>query len=394
MAVSAATAEKAVVDVTIGSWEVQDWETDGEFYFYSEDNYYAFYFDLMYGEGNEDLALGREYTTADVYINEKGEQVAGVFYSSKWHYGLKSLSLVKTIDEDGLVHFIGSLEDTLGAAFTFHYDEEPLVLTGDTVAYAFPINARMAYDSSFKDWTISVDDGVYALHLDIYSEDGSSAAGVYGPEDFELSFTWVEVYTAPDASNLIQAQKAEATIIEVDGSYVIGATIIGDDGVVYIMTATYVAPHKESEATITATNMEIDDALFEWLGMIWSTASNSDFKEISFTLTAEEGAESYFGTYTIGENTSGSLTTAAEEWIEIYSGEVTVAKSEAGYLTLSGTVLGYDNVEYTLDLRSAWPEGMDEVESEEVSGKKVIRDGQIYILRGNKTYSLIGQRVK
>ena len=69
--------------------------------------------------------MGKEYTVADVYVSEAtGEQYAGVYHDGEWYYGIKTLSLTKTIDEKGLVHFVGSLVDSLDAAYTFHYDEE------------------------------------------------------------------------------------------------------------------------------------------------------------------------------------------------------------------------------------------------------------------------------
>ena len=113
------------IDVTCEEWEIEDWGDDGELYLYNKDTTLAFYFDLYYGEDAEDLILGKEYTVADVYVSEAtGEQYAGVYHDGEWYYGIKTLSLTKTIDEKGLVHFVGSLVDSLDAAYTFHYDEE------------------------------------------------------------------------------------------------------------------------------------------------------------------------------------------------------------------------------------------------------------------------------
>ena len=109
-------------DVKIVSWEIEDWGEDGELYLMSQDDEYGFYFDLIYGGDAEDLIPGKEYTVEDVYVGEAG-QYAAVWYDGDWHYGIKTLSLTKTIDEAGLVHFAGSVLDSLDDAYTFHYDE-------------------------------------------------------------------------------------------------------------------------------------------------------------------------------------------------------------------------------------------------------------------------------
>ena len=355
-ALRAPKAKQEATDVKIGSWEVVDYDTDGEFKFYAEDNLTAFYFDIIYGGDNEDLELGKTYTEADLYVDpQSGEQCAGVFYGSKWNYGIKTLSIVKTVDEAGLVHFAGACVDSLDAAFTFHYDEEPFVLTGDTVSYAITAGAKMKYSSFFGDWVITADDGVYGLRLDYYSEDATSPAGSYSSEDFDLGYTWVEIYISADSTKQIGAHAAEATIVEVEGNYVIGATIIGEDGVVYIISATFTAPHKEAEAIVQANNLKVTDTYFSLFGIVLATASNENFSDISFSLTADDEAESYFGTYTVGANASGSLTTTDSVEIELYSGTVTLAQTEDG-ITLTGTALGYDNVEYTFNLTYVKPE--------------------------------------
>ena len=135
----------------------------------------------------------------------------------------------------------------------------------------------------------------------------------------------------------------------------IGANIMGEDGVVYIITATFTAPHKEAEAIVQADNLQVTDTYFSLFGIVMATASNENFSDIYFSLTADEEAESYFGTYTIGANASGYLTTADSVEIELYSGTVTLAQNEDG-IALTGTALGYDNVEYTFLLTYTKPE--------------------------------------
>ena len=154
-------AQQEAIDVKCVSWDIDDWGTDGELTLLG-DSAYAFYFDLIYGGDATDLVPGKTYTVADIYEDEKG-QYAGVYYGGQWNYGIKELSLVKTIDEKGLVHFQGSCVDSLDAAFTFYYDDEEFIPTGDTVKYVFLNKLTMSYSDYFGDWVIKANDSEYGF---------------------------------------------------------------------------------------------------------------------------------------------------------------------------------------------------------------------------------------
>ena len=342
-------AKAEAIDVKCASWYIEDWTTDGELYLYGEDNTYAFYFDLIYGGDATDLVLGHTYTVEDIYVGDEG-QYGGVFYDGDWHYGIKELSLVKTVDGEGLVHFVGSCVDSLDAAFTFHYDEEAFVPTGEEVEHSFAKSATLSYSSYYKDWTIKVSDAAYALKLDIFSEDSLSAVGEYDSanEDFDLSYTNVEVIVTPDSSNLFQPHSVTASITERNDSIFIHAEILAENGVLYKFDAFNAVPQKQGEAAIIATNLVLDDSWYSYFGVAWADASDDNYA-VSLTLGAISG------NLVAGEGFTGSITNKATgEKADIYSGSITI--SNVGGLLISGTVLCYDNIEYTLNLAYVLPE--------------------------------------
>ena len=336
------------IDVKCGSWDFEDWGTDVQVYLYAEDNTVAFVFDVIYGEGNEDLELGKKYTLA-----EMDAEYSGVFHDGDWH-NLVSAEITKTIDEKGLVHFSGSCVDSLDAAFTFHYDEEEFVPTGDTIMHIFMEKAKMSYSESYKEWVISAEDSEYAFKLDILSENGDSAVGNYTKEDFDLTYTQVEVFTAKDSSNLYFAKDAKASIFVENDTTIILADILAENGVVYSFATFYVAPSKQGEATIEATNLVLDDSFFGWFGAVFALASNDDYG-VSFLLYPE--TEDFLAEYTIGGENTGSIVLFKQDStdVEIYSGSIKIEKKE-GTLTLSGKVLCYNDIEYTLNLTYVVPD--------------------------------------
>lgn len=364
-------AKAEAIDVTCGSWEIEDWGTDGELTLYSEDNTFGFYFDLIYGGEATDLQLGKTYTVEDIYVDDKG-QYGGVFYDGEWHYGIKELSLVKTIDEKDLVHFAGSCIDSLDAAFTFHYDEEEFIPTGEEVNHSFKTSAKLSYSSYFQDWTISVADAEYGFKLDILSENSESAVGAYDSEngDFDLDYTEVEIFTSEDASTVVDAKSAKAVIVERNDSLIIAAEILASDGVKYIFDAFYAAPTKQGEATIEATNLVIDDSWYDYFGIVMATASNDDYA-VYFSLPGTSGE------FVIGEEASGDIND-----IDIYSGSIKIINGSEG-AELTGKVLCYDNIEYTLNLKYVRPDKTRDVAIE-------INDAVLTIYPDTKDWQVVG----
>lgn len=364
-------AKAEAIDVTCGSWEIEDWGTDGELTLFSEDNTVEFYFDIIYGDDATDLQLGKTYTVKDIFVDEKG-QYGAVFYDGAWHKGIKQLALVKTIDEKNLVHFAGSCVDSLDAAFTFHFDEEEFIPTGEEVSHSFKTSAKLSYSSSYEDWTISAADAEYGFKLDILSENSESAVGAYDSEngDFDLDYTEVEIFTSDDASTVLDAKSAKAVIVERNDSLIIAAEILASDGVKYIFDAFYAAPTKQGEATIEATNLVIDDSWYGFFGIVLATASNDDY-EVYLSLPGTSGD------FVIGEEASGDINN-----IEIYSGSIKIVNGSEG-AELTGKVLCYDNIEYTLDLKYVRPDKTRDVAIE-------ISDAVLTIYPDSKDWQVVG----
>lgn len=364
-------AKAEAIEVTCGSWEIEDWGTDGELTLYGEDNTFAFYFDIIYGGDATDLQLGKTYTVEDIFVDEKG-QYGAVFYDGAWHYGIKELTLVKTIDEKDLVHFAGSCIDSLDAAFTFHFDEEEFIPTGEEVSHSFKTSAKLSYSSSYEDWTISAADAEYGFKLDILSKNSESAVGAYDSEngDFDLDYTEVEIFTSEDASTVLDAKSAKAVIVERNDSLIIAAEILASDGVKYIFDAFFAAPTKQGEATIEATNLVIDDSWYGFFGIVLATASNDDYA-VYFSLPGTSGD------FVIGEDASGDIND-----IEMYSGSIKIVNGSEG-AELTGKVLCYDNIEYTLNLKYVRPDKTRDVAIE-------INDAVLTIYPDSKDWQVVG----
>ena len=245
--------------------------------------------------------------------------------------------------------------------------------TGEEVNHSFKTTAKLSYSSYFEDWTVSAEDAEYGFKLDILSKNSESAVGEYDSAngDFDLEYTEVEIFTSDDASTVLDAKSAKAVIIERNDSLLIAAEIMASDGVKYIFDAFYAAPTKQGEATIEATNLVIDDSWYDYFGVVMATASNDDYK-VYFSLPGTSG-EFVIG----GEDASGDIND-----IEMYSGSIKIINGSEG-AELTGKVLCYDNIEYTLNLKYVRPDKTRDVAIE-------INDAVLTIYPDAKDWQVVG----
>ena len=345
--------------VTISGFAATYYPDDNTVYYglYTDDWSQSFYFSILLPEGAHDVEPGREYTLADM----KAE-------SSEWddeeweaHY-YTAATFTKTRGDAYDVHIAATVTDEDGGTYVLTYDEEPLTPTGETVTVDFTTAMDKPSRISDGSWFLRATNYDYSVQMGYYSDDETSPAGTFAATDFDYSSTCVYVYSGePDEwtgdrdYDMYLVKDATATVTEADGRVSVTADLLASDGNVYHVTMFYEAPHAESYATITATNLELDDWAFEMWGELGMTASNDDYS-VSLSVYPDGLGEQISGTYTIGQNNcAGYIRNETEEDVyEIYSGQFTVAYDN-GNITLTGAVLCLNNVEYTLNLSYTRP---------------------------------------
>ena len=332
-------------DIVIGKVTEKFYAADNDVYvvMVDEDNTCKLTFDMIIAEGETELELGKTYT-----IDEMLASYTTVVFQGVSDY-LVEAEVTKTVDEEGLAHFVGSAKDSYDRVFNFAYDEKPFVPTGEVVEHDFALCASLSYSEYFEDWTIRASDDEFAFQLDILSDNADSPLGDFSSEnkDFDLDYTYVNILDEDGEAVRVYAHDAAAVILESNDTIKIVASIIGVDGVEYHFNAFFAAPTKQGEVTIEATNLVIDDSWFSNFGIVWADASNDDY-EVSLAFYPDS---SIFDIFEFGDQTTGTV-----NGINIYSGNFTIAKDAEGNTNLTGKALCFDNIEYTLDLTFLKPE--------------------------------------
>lgn len=321
----------------------------------------VYYFDVVVAEGTQELALGQNYTLADMIANYSYMRDS---LSYKTVYA--SASLTKTVsmyEEQELVHIDAAFTDTLGNNYTLTYQQAPFIITGDTIDVVFTTNAnKPIYSQSMCQLRAENED--YNIAFTFPCAEGAPA-GTYGEEDMNLDYTFV---------NDFEAVSAHCVVAENNGTISLEGWILAKDGNVYHVMMSFTAPTAETFETITATNLVLDDSYASYFGIIIAEASNEDYT-VSMYLPSDD----YLGTFD-AEEVSLSIK-GADGKIEIYEGTITVANTATG-VAITGTVLSMDGVQYTLDLQYVIPDATSQ-ETITMSGKLTNYEGKAWQFIGS-----------
>lgn len=367
VALRAPQAKKENYNVTITNYAENFYTTDNDVWvklYDADENVY--YFDIVVAEGTNELALGQTYTLADMIANYSYMRGA----DGKMAYA--SASLTKTVsmyEEQELVHFAATFTDTLGNNYTLAYDQAPFIITGDTIDVVFTGNAnKPIYDDGLCQLRAADDD--YDIAFTFPCAEGAPA-GVYGEEDMNLQYTFV---------NDLEAKGAHCVVAENNGTISLEGWILAKDGNVYHVMMSFTAPTAETFETITATNLVLDDSYASWFGIIIAEASNEDYT-VSMYLSADD----YLGTFD-AEEVSLSIE-GTDGKVEIYEGTITVANTADG-VSITGTVLSMDGVQYTLNLTYVIPDATSQ-ETITMSGKLTNYEGQAWQFIGSTATEMV-----
>ncbi len=208
-----------------------------------------------------------------------------------------------------------------------------------------------------NDWWMRATNDDYTFSLDVVGKSTNSPAGSYDQDDILYNYCYLIDAAAETRIYFDTTQVVEINITDDEGNIEVEASFTGDDGNEYMITMFYAAPTADNFETINATNLRVtSESYYGYDGYYtyYYLKADDDNNTISLSL---DGALSE-GTYSVGENRdiTGSVTPVGGQASSIYSGSITVELSGDGGYHVTGTVLCYNNTEYTLDLIFIMPD--------------------------------------
>ena len=317
---------------------------------------------LLTGKCGKDSALTWTFEPASMALNITGKGAL----SENYTYGtfIESLTIgneVTSIGEEAFYDFSGLTSVTIGNSVTriggsAFYD--CISLTSVTLGTSVKVIEERAFDGCTAIETITC----YSMRPPTVNQDAlyglDYSTIVYVPADY------LETYKMHDAWGLYDVRPLGAKSTETTDVNVSPAETTADVAWPAVSgAATYELVIKDKSGNVICT------LVFNANGQLTQIAFNAPSRNnapqqtqaagFSFTVTGLEEGTSYDLTITSKDNNGGTLDRK----------------------TVSFTTTGE-------------PQGIEDVLSDQVQCTKVIRDGQVFILRGEKVYSLTGQEVR
>lgn len=152
-----------------------------------------------------------------------------------------------------------------------------------------------------------------------------------------------------------------------DNDYHFEAKLYGYNGKLYIISGDYIEPTAEKTVDIVATNLMIDESVFDLYqqfmgyGVATLTASNDDYYITGYLYSYGD----LFGHYRDSERSAQywEITGPDGQTTEVFSADFDLNKVGDTW-SITGSVVGWDNVQYNLNLTGEYTEVKDPYDSE------------------------------
>lgn len=363
---------KDPVEVAIATATSTDYGTDMYYILKNAAGDSIFYFDIYKAESEPDITLDSLYTKNDMagsYSFMKFAETGVTYFSAEF----------KKTKTDGLVRIEATVSDKEGNVYHLVYQEKGVVPTGEEVT--LKLDSAMAVPQYFDDgaWELYTQQGDTTVAFVYVNNNPASMAGNYTAEDLQAQYSGIIL-----GDEYIAFASGSFSVTETDARIDLTADMLGKNGVLYHISMFFLKPQATAQETISSNDLTINADYFDWLGVIAFEASDAN-NAINLNVNANGKGAQMAGAYVAGTNFNGTVTPTDGIETEIYSGSIVIAVAENGDVTLTGTVLGANTIEYTLNLKYIKPEPIvNNIEITEVDITK--RSGSVRYILSNADY--------
>ena len=230
--------------------------------------------------------------------------------------------------------------------------------------------------------------------VSISNDSTGQAEGTYTISDLDADYTYVGVINGNDTNYVSFVDGSVTLSIDAQtGNVTVAGTLVGDDGNNYILNLQFIVPTPQETVNVNIQNAELIDYYADY-GLYG--VSGTDANDISVQIAI--WTETFEGNFTetdLDVQYIGSAIFEGEEQVNIYTASITVTPGNNGSYNIEATILGYNNKQYnvTMTIPASEPTGIEETLA---TGKavKVLRNGQLLIMKGEKTFDVMGARIR
>lgn len=267
------------------------------------------------------------------------------------------------------------------------------------VAPAQDINVNMSNGLIYDDYV--ADEGWWQIYgsnekfdVSISNVETTQAEGTYTISDLDADYTYVGVINGNDTNYVSFVDGSVTLSIDAQtGNVTVAGTLVGDDGNNYILNLQFIVPKPTETVNVNIQNAELIDYYADYgLYGVYGTDANDIYVQIA--IWAEQGFQGNFTEKDLDVQYIGSAIFEGEEQVNIYTAAITVTPGNGGDYNITATLLCYNNKQYNVTMYV--PAGETAIENVDAAVKAIKRlvNGNLIIEKGNKTYNVLGARIR
>lgn len=333
---------------------------------------------VTYAAPNYHFSLNATCENGQTYTMELDYPTADFHAINYYYYLLYQMGY-------GEILGINTLEDCL-----IELDDAPFVVTGKTIDIVVPGVSMLTDNTATQEawFEFSGQKDNYYVVLDILS---NTLVGTHGNDEFDFDYTAIYVVDGESETKIAgKSYETNTVTVTISGDTTIAdANIMGKDGNNYHVVMKYYIP-TPTEFIDVAFSGTVDTETYKQNNAVIYEAQNEDY--VMSLIIFNDGA----GTYTFDDivgmnNTSysyfGDLNT--KYVVDIISANIVLADDNSFTAQLISTDARQFNITFTPSKTA-----IDETTADAVKAQKVLRDGQVVIIRNGAEYNALGAQLQ
>ena len=233
-------------------------------------------------------------------------------------------------------------------------------------------------------WRLEAEDDEYHVRIDVVLGI-TTIAGEYTFDDLDVDYTYVS--DIETGTKVVFTDGSFTVTVEEGGVVIFNGSFIGNDFNTYNIYLRYAEPTPEQTVDLQITGAQIAQ---DYYGNNYLYGTSADGTYVQFYLPVDEE-----GNPVDGEYANGSYIEINEKSLNVYTDSYSVETQEDGSIIITAEILCYGNTLFRVRMTDAesFPQGIEEITADGQT-VKVLRNGHVFILRGDKIFNLQGILVK
>ncbi len=270
-------------------------------------------------------------------------------------------------------------------------DDAPFYPTGKTIEVVCP-NASFLNDFTESMGALQVynDGDEYYASIAIYSDHVESG---YNKDNIYYDYTFLAIYTDTVEDGYIEVEFKKyasdtVTVKVVGDTTMVDASLMGKDGNIYHIVMKHYIPTPTSFVNVVFDNGKAYASADDYGNLMDFTAENDTYKigvNLNWTGVGTYTQEDMNGLNNYDEETSYLVNVANRQFINIIAATMTVADD----YSFTAQFISTDAVQYNITFK-ATETALDNTTLDATPAQKLIRDGQLVIIKGGVEYNALG----